>query len=127
METVAFTSFASESPRQYPDALGGALLSGCTAMLIYTWLVLVLEKVTPLGDEPPLLLLPPPPRLLMPRFAASKPPTIHVQPSRSNLPRAESISISDSGTGEGFPGRGGRQNVALVVPTEGLKGGGSGG
>lgn len=145
LEAVVFEAIASKAPREYPDSLHHGLFYSIFALLVFTWAVVVLELVIPVGREherdreppPP----PPPPRsprlLLLGSFAPSKPfrrsgsgsrktpTTIHVQPLASTL---EMLS-TDNGSGnseserrEGGlqrPGGRGGKGSAVVVPIEG--------
>lgn len=142
-EAILFESMASEAPREYSDNLYQGLLYSIFAMFVFTWAVVVLEVVIPVGRErwderKPPRLLPPPPSLrlsLLGRFAPStsfsrpgsssrKTNMFHVQPSKSSLvvPRADSSDSSESERiedGRQEPeGRGGK-GKALVVPIEG--------
>lgn len=129
IEAVVFNSLAGTLPRSYPTAVGEALLSACTVMLVYTWIVLVAEKVLALGGEPPQTAPPPPPRLPPTVRVHLSAPTVHVQPSSSAkrlpLQGENSSSSKNSGSrGDGFRGQAaGGPGSSAVVPTEGLGGG----
>lgn len=92
-------------------------------MLVYTWVVFVLEAFVPMGREPPRLLPPPAPRLALPDFIDAEAPTINVQP----VPFANSGGaggVSAFSSPQPFvnrrPGQG--RDIASVVPIEGPAG-----
>lgn len=117
METIAFSSIAKNLPRDYPASLGDALLSWCSAMLVYTWVVLVLEMAIPFGRDPPGLLPPPSPRLALGGTTAPGIPPINVQMSRTNILPPDDSS-SDNSSNHVLRGWGGGKSVVSVVPTE---------
>lgn len=119
VETVIFFFLAGSAPHSYPDYVDDALVSGCTMMLIYTWLVLLLEKVLRLGGQPPLPLPPPSPRLSTRSPRPSMMATIHVQPLVSVLPCTASGSDSEIKEDDAVvPLWAGSKGLASVVPME---------
>lgn len=121
-ETIAFTYVASQMSREYSEAHADAFLSTCTAMLVYTWLVGILEMVVPLGGEPKRVMPPPPPRLILKRpmnpgitnKIATNSSRVYVQSECSIADSIDSVEEDRSAW------KVGRKNLGSVVPTEAL-------
>lgn len=126
LECCALCALAASLSRPYPDAVAERLLSACTLMLVYTWIVLMVETALAVGRAPPLSphsrffvttrVISLSKKLVNQRRPPASPPTMTILVQESQSPPATAAGESDGDGARG--GHGNDRKPSTVLPVE---------